>query len=258
MDRLKIWNVYFSPSGTTQRIVERISCSFSEDKQTINLLKNLETKITKFGSEDLLIVGLPVFSGRIPGICMDYLKTIEGAQTPVIATIVYGNRDYEDALLELIEILEQQNFKILGAGAFIGQHSIFPKVGEGRPDEEDLLKVDEFTAECQKKLHIHSRSQHTKIEDIKGSHPYKKIKSIPIKPTADKNCMGCGKCVEICPVGAIDLSDPKDTEEKCIRCTACISICPVQSRNFHGIIYRVAAKKFQYENSKKKFPEYFL
>ena len=39
-----------------------------------------------------------------------------------------------------------------------------------------------------------------------------------------KKCNGCNKCVDVCPVGAID-NEIKLDEQKCIKCNGCTEIC---------------------------------
>ena len=47
-----------------------------------------------------------------------------------------------------------------------------------------------------------------------------------------ENCVVCGKCVEICPTGAVELISGEITgnPEKCVECMACIAACPVKAR----------------------------
>jgi ferredoxin len=44
-------------------------------------------------------------------------------------------------------------------------------------------------------------------------------------------CIGCGTCVDICPVNAISLQDGKAVinQEKCVNCGACAGACPVNA-----------------------------
>jgi len=47
----------------------------------------------------------------------------------------------------------------------------------------------------------------------------------------DDNCIGCGICVESCPVEAISLVENVAviSKEICIECGACIDVCPVEA-----------------------------
>lgn len=131
---------------------------------------------------------MPVYAGRIPQLCVNYLNKFKGNKTPAIITCVYGNRDYDDALLELRDIVAVNGFQIISAGAFIGQHSIFPPTGNGRPDEIDRNDAITFGQASMKLLqNISDISQISKIE-VKGNYPYKEIKPIPLKPKGSRKC----------------------------------------------------------------------
>lgn len=43
-----------------------------------------------------------------------------------------------------------------------------------------------------------------------------------------EKCSGCGKCVEICPAGAISMKNGKASIDlkKCAGCLACVTLCP--------------------------------
>ena len=124
-----------------------------------------------------------------------------------MAIAVYGNRDYDDALLELSDILSKNGFQVLSAGAFIAQHSIFPKVGAHRPDTEDFHQMNVFADET-KKIIGKDAAKLLPIH-IRGNRPYKIPGSIPIYPSGTKSCMECGKCATLCPTQAIPKTQPK-------------------------------------------------
>ena len=50
-------------------------------------------------------------------------------------------------------------------------------------------------------------------------------------------CVGCDKCINICPYGAIEaqsLSSPKVDYSKCTGCGACVVVCPHVALEIHG------------------------
>jgi len=52
------------------------------------------------------------------------------------------------------------------------------------------------------------------------------------KPTVDENgCIGCGRCLNVCPVNAIEMVAGKAIidHDKCIGCNRCIGVCPVNA-----------------------------
>ena len=250
--------IYFSPTGTTKTIVNEITRYFSRKKETYDLLNSPPEEELSFGSEDFAVVGMPVYAGRIPSVCAKMLSEIKGNNTPAIAAVIYGNRDYDDALLELKTILEENGFIVISAGAFVAQHSIFPGAGYLRPDVKDKQVVRKFAKNSSEKFQSITDINEINFE-VKGNFPYKEPGSIPLSPTVDKTCRKCGVCAAICPVKAISAEQPgKINKNICIKCTACFTACPTGSRSFYGVRYALASKIFEKKFSVRREPEVFL
>lgn len=130
----KVTEVIFSPGGSAERISGMFRAFAGwEGTEKINLLNRHESASRTFQPDEVAIVAAPVFFGRIPEIVSQKLHEIKGTGTPAVAMVVYGNRDYEDALLELTDILTAVGFVVFGVGAFIARHSIFPLIAKGGP-----------------------------------------------------------------------------------------------------------------------------
>jgi Dissimilatory sulfite reductase (desulfoviridin), alpha and beta subunits len=249
-----IKQLYFSPSGTTKKISNLFCLNTQLDTTEIDLLHDDNLWEVHFGEEDFVVVTLPVFSGRIPSICREILSTMEGNGAKVVAIVVYGNRDYDDALLELVNLLKQQNFNVISAAACIAHHSIFTNVAIGRPDEHDLKKIAEFANRCKEAYKKEVRGELA----ISGNYPYKEVGASKMKPITDSKCNKCQICVNICPVFAISAANPQITDvDKCISCTACITHCPMKARAFPKELYEVARVPFEEKNAKRKEAEFF-
>lgn len=258
MDIKTVTEFFFSPSGTSKAVVNRITSKLTKNKQTYDLLKHNNVELKEFTDKDCLVVGVPVFAGRIPSVCVEVLNNLKGCGAPAIAVVVYGNRAYEDALLELRNILDSKGFIVIAAAAFIGQHSIFSTVGTGRPDDADFNKIDAFGEQCLSLLENFAPLK-AKSVTVNGNFPYRDPGTIPLKPSGNSKCNNCGLCVTICPVRAISIDDPRFTDKQiCISCAACINVCKQNSRKFHGIIYWIARRKFTKNFSARKEPEIFI
>ncbi|AMD17562.1 ferredoxin [Methanobrevibacter sp. YE315] len=250
----KIIKVFFSPSGTTKKVVGKIAGNFKQEKENCDLL-NFDSE-REFGENDIVIVGMPVFAGRIPKTASERLSKLTGNNTKAIAVVNYGNAHVTDALLELVDILKENNFDVIAAASTISHHSIFDGVAVGRPDSSDIEKINEFAQKCIEKIESGESLQ----SEIPGNRPYTDYKQLPFVISCDETvCAFCYDCVSICPEHAIPEEDPVDTDlDLCSRCTACIHICQEDARMFTGEAFESKKPAFEQANSERKEPEFYL
>jgi NAD-dependent dihydropyrimidine dehydrogenase PreA subunit len=162
----------------------------------------------------------------------------------------------------LVSLLNQSNFKVVGVGAFIGEHalsSIFP-IAVGRPDEHDLSLATKFGAQIYK-----SRDD---LKEIKGEDVPGKLDALlritpekPPKPAVHlEKCIDCGLCVQSCPMGIIDsetkLYKNKAAEKLGLVCMSCVKVCSQGARSleFSSPMKYITSKLFLKEalNSRKE------
>lgn len=243
---------FFSPSNTTRKYAEIMTDAFGEPSRLIDLTYGPDEMESHLIEGDTVLLLAPVYAGRIPEMAAELFRQIDGHGMKAIVAVVYGNRDYDDALLELADIAVADGFEVIAAGAFIAQHCIFPKVANGRPDSSDIEIAVDFIRQAKK-------SGKLDLSAIKGKRPYKKPGAVPLRPQTDeKECISCGICARECPTGAIDLVSLETDKDKCITCCRCIAVCDNKARKFSGIMYATAGKIFCAQNSKRREPEIFL
>lgn len=255
----KTTTIYFSPTGNTKKYVKSLGMIFSDSCNEIDLTRHeSRNKKVSFSENELVIIGSPVYSGRIPEADGNIFRGLIGNSTPAIIIVTYGNREYDDALLELKNNIEGQGFIVMAAGAFIGRHSIMPAVAAERPDYNDYKILERFGIQAKTKLDRLA----TPVRDltINGNVPYRNIVKIPFVPTANRKCIKCGICALNCPVCAISRDNPKKIDKnKCIRCFACVHNCPQKARAIRSLLFRFKIRKFKKMlSSKRKEPEYFI
>ena len=152
----KIRAVYFSPTGTTRKIVtataKGLSRTLKTDLEEYDFtLPKTRTQALQFSVSDLVVFGTPVYAGRVPNVLLPYLNTIQGNGALAVPVVLFGNRDYDDALIELRDILENNGLHTIAAGAFVGEHSFSRILAKDRPDMKDMDIVDEFVRKiCEK------------------------------------------------------------------------------------------------------------
>lgn len=258
MEISKVHSLFFSATFSTKKIIREIVSKLGFDNVEQDITGNIPDKVQQLGAKDLLVVGVPVFSGRVPEMAVEGINRIQGNNTPAIIVCVYGNRDFDDALIELKNLVCEKGFIPIAAAAVIAQHSIFPQVAANRPDKNDFSLIYDF---CCKVKNIIASIDHLDCRfdlQVQGNKPYRKIKKIPLHPTGNHLCNKCGACANLCPTQAINSDDPRKTDkEKCISCGRCIAICPQKARKFKGILFRLAAWKFKNNCSTRKEPTFF-
>lgn len=248
----KISKIYFSPSGTTEKIVNEIGKNFDTDMENYDLL-SFDSEKT-FDNE-LVIIGIPVFNGRIPKLACERLSKIKGNNTKAIVVLNYGNIDYGDALLELTEVLKKNNFNILGIATTVSQHSQFNKLGQNRPDAHDLEKITQFTKNIIKKLENNVENEIF----VNGYKPYTEYNKPTFTVNCDDNlCVECLDCVYTCPEDAIMENTPTKTNlDDCTRCSTCINVCSENARFFGGANYHEEMESALSNNMERKEAEFY-
>lgn len=258
----RVNTLYFSATGKVEKVVKELAKTFDKKfvDHNITLPESRKNGI-EFASDDLVIVGVPVYAGRVPKLLSDYFKHVKGNKTLAIFVVVYGNREYEDSLGELRDIFEDRGFIGAAACSFIGEHSYTSQVATGRPDEMDLEIAKDFAQKIRAKLDKIKDIDELEFIFIKGNVPYQPLKDFPeMSPDTDDTCIKCAICAKFCPTEAISFEDFSDIDsKKCIACCSCIKRCPVDSKSMnHDFFDRIKEKLINNFKENRKEPELFI
>lgn len=273
--------VFFSPTHTSAKIARAVG-------EGLGMGRRIETDLTLDESDKpieitnaLTVIAAPVYGGRLAPVALQRLNRLRGNNAPAILIAVYGNRDYEDALIELRDTAVELGFTPLSAGAFIGEHSYSTTnmpIAAGRPDASDLQIAFQFGQDSLNKLIEKTAVTSPELQAacklkslggklsillssffIKGTSPYKIVQAgKPACPVCTEACFVCGECVEVCPTHAISISKDgsqiKTDINRCIKCCACVKECPNEARVFHTPFAAILHEKF---NTRRE-PELFF
>lgn len=266
-----VTSIYFSPTGTTKKVINAIV-------KGMDIINNASIDLTCYDtrngsipiiSEDIILIGVPVYATGVPNILKSFLTNLKGNNKPIVLVTVYGNMSEGTALNELYSITENSGFKIVGAGSFIGEHSFSTEetpIAKGRPNYEDLNKAEEFGRKIiEKMLNMNDLSNNT-LQIPMGKKPLM-AKILPEDsarvftkpPFVDITlCNKCGACIKLCPMNAINKDTLKVNENKCIRCFCCVKICNKKARS---IIYKpkfLVSKVLAIKNRNKRIPQIYI
>ena len=245
MKKLRV--LYFSPTGGTERIARlaagELAVRLGLEPEFIDFTRPADRQAERrFGPEDLLVMASPVYAGRLPNkLAPEYRAKIFGDGALAVPICVFGNRSPDEALRELVLLLEDNGFRIAAAAAFAARHAFSDKVGGGRPDEDDRAEIAAFAARTAEKLSKTSGDDLPLLDiDRGGIGPYyiplktdgtpaKFLKARPL--TRWERCCRCGVCARACPMGSID-PESMDAVGLCVKCQSCIRRCTRGAKYF--------------------------
>lgn len=251
---MKYYLIVFSPTGGTERVSKAITQNWSQ-VDTIDLsVPNANYSGIAFDQNSLVLIAMPSFGGVAPQLALDRLAMIKGNGAKCAVVAVYGNRAYEDTLVQMEDYAQNARFQVIAAIAAVAEHSIIHEYAAGRPNVDDCKELAEFGDRILEKATSNQLSK----PSVPGNRPYKKSGTGMI-PKADSSCTSCGLCVQKCPAGAISATTPGATDKsKCISCMRCVSICPVHARKVSSVMTAVAAAAIKKACSVEKANELFI
>ncbi len=253
---MKLYDIVFSPTGGTQKAADILKEALEGEVVRVDLTDSKrDCHAVQLTQDDVAVISVPSYGGRVPAVAVERLTMLRGRNARAVLVCVYGNRAYEDTLVELEDAAKQAGFRVIAAVAAVAEHSIVRQFAAGRPDVEDAKQLADFAKQIQSKL---SAGEDTEPA-IPGNRPYKKPGGASMVPKPTKECTQCGVCAEKCPVQAIDRENPKKVEEKtCISCMRCVSVCPHSARKVSPVMLSAASLMLKKVCSERKNCELFL
>ncbi|MBQ9961447.1 MAG: EFR1 family ferrodoxin [Firmicutes bacterium] len=265
----RVWKIYFSPTGTTKKVMDALTSGFKEEVLEYDFtLPAARQGFADVDEGDLVFFGVPTYAGRVPNVLLKYLDTIKGNGALAVPVVTFGNRNFDNSLIELRDILEKTGFHTVAGCAVSCEHSFSYTLGASRPDLSDrvelinfanqvrlkIIDMDELCAPMEVDGIPETYGGYYKPQDRNGNH----IDIRKVIPKVSDACTDCGICAEVCPMGSIVAEDVRQMQGICIKCGACYKKCPEKARYFDdpGYLYHKEELEAMYERRAEN--KYFL
>ena len=248
---MKINVLYFSPTGGTKRTAQHLAGALGGEA----LCTDLTVHPAQAAPADAAVIAVPSFGGRVPPLAAQRIRQLKGGGAPAVLLCVYGNRAYEDCLMELQDLASEAGFRVVAAVAAIAEHSIARQYAAGRPDAQDLARLSAFGEAIREKLACGELTE----PELPGNRPYKPFGVLSMLPAPTGGCVSCGVCARECPAQAIDPQDvSKVNKDACISCMRCIAVCPHAARQLPPEMLDVLSNKLAKVCADRKENELYL
>lgn len=252
---MNVYEIVFSPTGGTMKTADMVAQTLADAVTLVDLSDSKKDfRSVALNKNDVAVIAVPSYGGRVPTIAVARLAKLRGNGARAVVMAVYGNRAYEDTLLELQNTAAEAGFTVIAAIAAVAEHSIAHQFATGRPDAQDQQQLETFARSIKEKL----ASGELSMPHVPGNRPYK-TSSVSMVPKATKACVSCGLCAQKCPVQAIDRLHPQNVDKKaCISCMRCVAICPHHARRIHPIMQAAAGLALKKACAQRKEAELFI
>ena len=260
---MNLRTIYFSPTQTSMKVATAISLGIADEFATEDItFQSLQNPT--FSADDLLCISVPVYGGGVAPVALKRLDAIRGNNTPAVVVVVYGNRNFERAAMQMSDFLAERGFVTIAAAAFVGEHSYSTSqspIAVGRPtmaDADDahrfgqlvkaklaagITPVDASTLQCPDSGEENVKAFVEFVKGYQASQAANPIKLLPV--TDEEKCVICGVCVDVCPMEAIDRDDVSLVDPAlCIKCCACVKECPKEAKTLNSPFAPTLSKHF--------------
>lgn len=236
--------IYFSGTGNTKHCMEKFLDYYNGSKPVSIESPDVIEAIRK---SEVIVLGHPIYYSNIPKIVRDFIyrnrDNFKNKKIFVISTLGLFSGDGAGCSARLL--------KKCGADIIGGLHLKMPDcVGDvkalKKPLEENQQLVKSAENKIKKAVDSLKRGEPTQeglnvfyhIAGLFGQRLwfYGKTQTYKSGLKIDNNsCIGCGKCVTLCPMSNLTLSKQKATaDSKCTMCYRCISKCPQKAITLLG------------------------
>ena len=111
---MSVFEIVFSPTGGTEKVSGLVAGALDGNTVTVDLTDNgQDFRAVSMTKDDVAVISVPSYAGRVPAVVVDRLGMVRGNGALAVLVCVYGNRAFEDALVELEDVAKRAGFRVV-------------------------------------------------------------------------------------------------------------------------------------------------
>jgi ferredoxin len=233
-------------NGNTEKIARAMAmtlgCHFIKPQEALN---------TDLSQYKTIGFGSGIYFGSHHNAILDVVKKLDSSEQEVFVFSSRGAPLLGKYHVPIKELLVEKGKKIAGEFSVRGYDETGPWViigggNVGKPDEKDLKKASRFLKKsfpnhCMPDYYLQVNTKLSVKEGFVNKYSHIVNDSL-VMLSGDfvtvnhAACIGCGKCVKICPLEVIVIIDSKAVPLKeldCTLCRLCVANCPERAVSLH-------------------------
>lgn len=232
--------LYFSATGNSRYVAERIARETKDEIVSLNLLmkQNKQDDLITEGKPFVFVC--PTYAWRLPRVVEDYIKktTFKGSRKAYFV-LTYGG-ETASASNHVKKLCQYKEWDLQGYAQVRMPDNyllMFPGVDQAAAKEINR-KAEPIINQILVDIHagnpISSIDENGIVNQLKSGLIngifYRFLVNAGGFHIKETKCISCGKCAELCPLNNIILTDGKPQwGNQCTQCLACLHRCPTEA-----------------------------
>ncbi len=228
--------IYFSGTGNSKYVAKQIGKE--QGKEITNMSKFFSGEISyDISTTTPLVIVCPIYAGGLPKVVREFIENINLTSTSKVYIITTCGANSGKINVALRSQLERKGLELYGFEEIVMPSNYIMLYNP--PTREEAVQVIKDSSEKIKQVAVNIAQE--KGFSIKDEYSlFDKFQSTQFVSSIfhtflckDKgfsvsdSCTSCDKCVKICPVDNISITDKYPVwHGNCTHCSGCISICP--------------------------------
>ncbi len=228
--------LYFTGTGNSKYTADIISKKIGHSIYSINdgIKRGVYPEIK---AEEVLIFSVPTYAWRIPRVVSEWIENGSCFRGQKAYFIMTCGDDVGNAESYLKELCEKKDLTFMGCSPIVMPENYIAMFDcPTKQEEADIIKaaeaeLDNLIVKLQARTVLKSdkKSLSDKLKSGIVNDMFYMFYISSKKFKASDKCIGCGKCVELCPMNNITVENGKPLwHDNCTHCMACICYCPTE------------------------------